>query len=637
MEETLVEKKFNGKSGITIKILMQKLKREMSLGFDFPSQKRNARGNISNSFKKGKLTTNDWKNISIGLQIIERIVNDGFDKQGMELLSGQDDVSKVKKSVNGFQEVILESLRRLKRGAFEELDFQERIDLLYDYSEISQAARDGIIIKQGKRKEIINGEEKEVMYDTSMSPSEVVSILQDYEKYKERLSFNRFNNYLGIGFGAAGTVGSILKNKKSKDNSMALTLGTMTIEGLEILKDFVINKNSRQEYYDLRDEEDRLTRDLVSNEQVSHKAEESSIEGIVEVANQSKKLENNRSNTEFASNAVLEIMSAMIYGAYISKRIKIKENGKIDGKSLASAIISLQTTKDSIGQLLVSIRDIGRARKDEEELKEIYKKVQNILEQMDEKVYPLEGAKRSFDSISISNFTGHFYPKKNYETGEINYGVTITVPEFSMKRGDVVLLSGDSGSGKSTFLRFLKRGDINNRKGIQIDDDEMVDNLGNEYISFRPSINLGNETNVLYQITGKKNISDLSDDMKARLESILRELKFDNSDLLEQLASKNFEEFSTGQQRRLALSKMFYRIDDGASVIIVDEPVGNVEDKLIRNQLEMIKKYAETKNLMLILTTHRLDLAEDLATKRYNINKDGKLEQIPIKEKEQEL
>ena len=40
---------------------------------------------------------------------------------------------------------------------------------------------------------------------------------------------------------------------------------------------------------------------------------------------------------------------------------------------------------------------------------------------------------------------------------------------------------------------------------------------------------------------------------------------------------------------------------------------------------------------MLILTTHRLDLAEDLATKRYNINKDGKLEQIPIKEQEQEL
>lgn len=161
----------------------------------------------------------------------------------------------------------------------------------------------------------------------------------------------------------------------------------------------------------------------------------------------------------------------------------------------------------------------------------------------------------------------------------------------------------------------------------------MVDNLGNEYISFKPSTNLGNETNVLYQITGKKNISDLTEDEQKNLETMLKELKFDTSNLLEQLASKKFMEFSTGQQRRLALSKIFYRLSDGSSVIIVDEPVGNVEDSLIREQLEMIKRYAKSRNIMLILTTHRLDLAEDLATKRYNINKDGVLEELPIKNK----
>ena len=50
----------------------------------------------------------------------------------------------------------------------------------------------------------------------------------------------------------------------------------------------------------------------------------------------------------------------------------------------------------------------------------------------------------------------------------------------------------------------------------------------------------------------------------------------------------------------------------------------------------MITRYAEEKNVMLLLTTHRLELAEDLATKRYNITKDGTLEQIPIKHKEQD-
>ncbi|MEF2834698.1 MAG: hypothetical protein ACLUG5_02465 [Clostridia bacterium] len=48
--------------------------------------------------------------------------------------------------------------------------------------------------------------------------------------------------------------------------------------------------------------------------------------------------------------------------------------------------------------------------------------------------------------------------------------------------------------------------------------------------------------------------------------------------------------------------------------------------------LQKLKNYI---NVMLLLTTHRLELAEDLATKRYNITKDGTLEQIPIKHKEQ--
>ena len=113
-------------------------------------------------------------------------------------------------------------------------------------------------------------------------------------------------------------------------------------------------------------------------------------------------------------------------------------------------------------------------------------------------------------------------------------------------------------------------------------------------------------------------------------------MEFPSEDLLEMLATKKFMEFSTGQQRRLALSKLFYRIDDGTSVIIVDEPVGNVEDSLVRYQLEMIKKYAQSKNVMLLLTTHRLDLAEDLATKRYHINGNRVLEEVPVRGKQEE-
>ena len=205
-----------------------------------------------------------------------------------------------------------------------------------------------------------------------------------------------------------------------------------------------------------------------------------------------------------------------------------------------------------------------------------------------------------------------------------------------MKRGDIVLLSGVSGAGKSTFLRLLKRGDINNRNVIKLDNGREFDNLGNQFISFRPSMDLGNESSTLYQITGKSNVSDLSEREKMKLNQILYELHLDFPNLMEQLSTRKFMEFSTGQQRRLILSKLFYKIDDGASIVIVDEPVGNVEDKLIKEQLEMIKRYAMRKNVMLLLTTHRLDLAENLATKRYHINENGVMEQMEIQNQDKE-
>ena len=628
-----MEKNLRGKNGISIKLISQKLKTEIGKKTPQIGNKRK----IKNSFKRGKLTTSDWKYINIGLNMLDRIVNEGISVQENQLLAGKKDVSKIKKEILGLKDVMQDCIERLKMCSRDEYELRKSIELLSDYSQIVQAARDGIILKQEKRVEIVDGKEKELIYDTSMTPREVYEILSGYEGRADRLQFDKLRNYLGLGLGLAGTVGVIVKSNQTKSESNKgsvplVTIGTVVVGGLKLLQGMRKN-NGREQLWQMRDEENRLRNDLLENEQISAKAEESSIKSIRNVVNEEIKLQNKLSNNRFMYDLILDLAVALISGAYINSKIQIKENGKIDGKSLAYALISLESTKGIAGNFISTVQGMVNSRKDEEEFQITCKKVQEILNQMEEKVYPLESAKHSFNSVSINDFIGNFYPKKDYDSGEISYATTIRVPEFSMKRGEVVLLSGESGAGKSTFLRFLKRGDINNRKAIKLDNGEKVDNLGEEYISFRPSINLGDETNVLYQITGKKNISDLSKEEQENLEKILRELKFDSPNLLHQLSTKKFMEFSTGQQRRLALSKVFYRIDDGTSVIIVDEPVGNVEDSLIREQLEMIKKYAQSKNVMLLLTTHRLDLAEDLATKRYNINKDGLMEQLPVKSK----
>lgn len=55
---------------------------------------------------------------------------------------------------------------------------------------------------------------------------------------------------------------------------------------------------------------------------------------------------------------------------------------------------------------------------------------------------------------------------------------------------------------------------------------------------------------------------------------------------------------------------------------------GNVEDSLIIEQLNLIKKYAKDNNMMLILVTHRVDLAESISDKRYHIDSNGIMKEI---------
>ena len=123
----------------------------------------------------------------------------------------------------------------------------------------------------------------------------------------------------------------------------------------------------------------------------------------------------------------------------------------------------------------------------------------------------MEEAPNPFESVEIKNFKGNFYPETDLETGEMKYRHKIEVPEFSMKKGEVVLLSGKSGRGKSTFLKLLKRGDINNRKAIQIDGDKKVDNLGKQFISINADKDLGINGNVLKELIGKESLSEINE------------------------------------------------------------------------------------------------------------------------------
>lgn len=551
-------RKFN-KAGISIEILMKKIRQEIN------SEIGNHRVRKIASYQSGKIGT-DWTQISLGMDVLNKIVREAFSMLENQLLTGNQDVSRLQKEVFEYRQIINDFIRRLGSGAREEAEIQRRIDSLKDYSQIAQAARDGIIIKQEIRREKTENGEDEIVYDTSMTSNEVVGILKKYEQQLEQLQMGRLSTFMGVGLGIAGIIGTLVKGSSTKEERKEkgniVGIGTTAMAGVKLVQG-ILKRGERKEQARLIDLQERMSDDLLGHEQISYRASEDAIQSIRGVAEQERRLNAKIGNKKLAFDVIADLIVAIISGVYVNQQVQIKDNGKIDGKSLAAALVSLQATKEVSRNFLHAIQGIQDSAKAEAKFRETCEKVRIIIDQMDEKVYPLESAKHSFDSIQIRDLNGRFYPKKNYQNGEVEFAIRIKIPEFSMKRGDVVLLSGESGTGKSTFLRLLKRGDINNRHCIELDNGEKVDNLGDEYISFRPSINLGDESNVLSQITGKKNISELEETERQNLIKILVEMNFDPTNLLEQLASKKFMEFSTGQQRRLALSKLFYRIDDG--------------------------------------------------------------------------
>ena len=142
-----MEKNLSGKNGISIRLLTEKLKKEMTKNTSPIEKKRKTK----NSFSKGKLTTSDWKNISIGLKLLDRIAHEGFSTQEEQLLDGKSDISKLKKEILCYRNIMEDFIMRLSKGARDEYELQKRMELLPDYSQIAQAARDGIIVKQERK------------------------------------------------------------------------------------------------------------------------------------------------------------------------------------------------------------------------------------------------------------------------------------------------------------------------------------------------------------------------------------------------------------------------------------------------------------------------------------------------------
>lgn len=582
--------------------------------------------------RNGKFSKSDLKYLITGCDFLRIVGDEGIEAIITYFSTNNEKMNtktaKAMIALKACKGPIYNFLNMYTRNLYEEYALQREIANLENMYEIIDKSRDGIITEKQEIKDS-NGQKTEI--EIAMSETDIANIVRDYTNQLYQIQDNEITNYLGLGISVISMLGAMIsESKDSKEMAKKIGISGLVSVGTLLGRRYV-TKNYGEKVGKERRKVYRQESDLINNEPVSVNEEEGKIKEIKnQIHNVYEKDREIQNKVDIMK--TIDIVSSAILTGMIGME-KIKDSQKLDARTLSQIIVETNRKNHLIGDVVQNVDNIFRMIKDKNNLRENEKLLKNIIKQIEEKKDPLEEAPNPFESVEIKNFKGNFYPETDLETGEMKYRHKIEVPEFSMKKGEVVLLSGKSGRGKSTFLKLLKRGDINNRKAIQIDGDKKVDNLGKQFISINADKDLGINGNVLKELIGKESLSEINEEEMQKLQTVLKDVCLDKEGILQELSRKNYSQFSTGQKKRLVLAQVLYRSSEKPSMILVDEPVGNVEDELIDNQLKAITQVIKNIGAMGIIVTHRVDLARRYVDKHYHIGDDGVMREISKGEK----
>ena len=205
--------------------------------------------------------------------------------------------------------------------------------------------------------------------------------------------------------------------------------------------------------------------------------------------------------------------------------------------------------------------------------------------------------------IEVNNVSKTF--GKNTNLNKVLDGASMQVSE-----GEFVSLMGASGSGKSTLLYLIGGLDRNFEGNItlcgkdigSLKDKELSDlrlkNIGFVFQFYNLVMNLNVEDNILLPQT-------MNGKTKASLKNELDEI-LDITGLTEKRKAMPAT-LSGGQQQRVAIARA---VLGNPSVILADEPTGNLDSKSTYEIMDLFAKLNKEKGLTILQVTHSEKCAE---------------------------
>jgi len=215
--------------------------------------------------------------------------------------------------------------------------------------------------------------------------------------------------------------------------------------------------------------------------------------------------------------------------------------------------------------------------------------------------------------IELQNIT------KNYNISNAESILALNNISLTFKEGELIILKGASGSGKSTILSLIA-GLQKPTSGEVIVDKKRISKLTDDFSSLYRRENIGfvfQKYNLIPNLSVKENIilplipNNIDENLlQTKLNKIMEKFNIEHK---ENILVKNL---SGGEQQRVAIARAHI---NNPKIILADEPTANLDKVLSENFISILRELKNSNKTIIIATHDPIFFNLDIVDKTINI------------------
>lgn len=195
------------------------------------------------------------------------------------------------------------------------------------------------------------------------------------------------------------------------------------------------------------------------------------------------------------------------------------------------------------------------------------------------------------------------HSNKAYKTGDTQILANNDV-SFEIEKGELVIILGSSGAGKSTVLNILGGMDTNDSGQVIIDGKDISQYSMKELTTYRR-----NDVGFVFQfynlvpnLTAKENVELAVEIVSDALDPVETLKNVGLGDRLDNFPSQ----LSGGEQQRVAIARA---IAKNPKLLLCDEPTGALDYKTGKQVLKLLQDMSRKEKATVVIVTHNQSLA----------------------------